>query len=203
MQPLLTKDAVVDICRKTAKNRSSMLADCLAVRPMEIETIVSAVIRKANGRNKSLPVLTIIEQMLYAIDRKGEELMNAVISSFLGTIILFPFLVTIVILDWHEENGQSPGEGHWTCCRFDNAIPFPTIYVISYNIFENEVGVYIAAIAITIAILLAFLERSKVKEFRILRLLRKIWRFYFIVLLAVYLILLMIGTILKIVEYVK
>jgi 2-dehydropantoate 2-reductase len=74
MQALLTKDAVVDICRKTAKNHSSMLADYLAVRPMEIETIVSAVIRKANGRNKLLPLLTIVEQMLYAIDQKGEKL---------------------------------------------------------------------------------------------------------------------------------
>ncbi len=73
MQPYLTKEAVVDICKKTAENRSSMLADYLAVRPMEIETIVSAVIRKANGRNKPLPLLTIVEQMLYAIDRKGEK----------------------------------------------------------------------------------------------------------------------------------
>ena len=64
MQPILPYEDVADICRKTAQNRSSMLTDRLAGRPMEIETIVTAVIRKANGRNKLLPFLTIIEQML-------------------------------------------------------------------------------------------------------------------------------------------
>ncbi len=73
MQSNLSYEAVADICRKTARNRSSMLTDCTAGRPMEIETIVSAVIRKANERDESLPLLTTLETMLYAIDRKEEE----------------------------------------------------------------------------------------------------------------------------------
>ena len=51
-----------------------MLVDRLAGRPMEIETIVTAVIRKANGRNKSLPFLATYEQMLFAIEWKGAKL---------------------------------------------------------------------------------------------------------------------------------
>lgn len=67
----LPYEAVEDVCRRTACNQSSMLADRLAGRPMEIETIVSAIIRKANGREKSLPLLTTLETMLYALDGKG------------------------------------------------------------------------------------------------------------------------------------
>ncbi|WP_438298606.1 ketopantoate reductase family protein [Sporosarcina sp. FA15] len=74
MQSILSYEDVADVCRKTARNRSSMLVDRLAGRPMEIETIVTAVIRKANGRNKSLPFLATYEQMLFAVEWKGAKL---------------------------------------------------------------------------------------------------------------------------------
>ena len=62
MEPVLPYEAVADVCRKTACNQSSMLVDRLAGRPMEIETIVSAVIaKKQNGRSKVLPLLTTFE----------------------------------------------------------------------------------------------------------------------------------------------
>lgn len=72
MLEVLPYEAVVDVCRKTARNQSSMLTDCLADRPMEIETIVTAVIRKANERHQSLPLLTMLETMLYAINQQEE-----------------------------------------------------------------------------------------------------------------------------------
>ena len=73
IRAVLPYEAVVGVCEKTASNQSSMLADCLAGRPMEIETIVTAVIRKANERQQSLPLLTTLETMLYAINREGGE----------------------------------------------------------------------------------------------------------------------------------
>lgn len=74
MRSILLYEDVANVCRKTARNRSSMLVDRLAGRPMEIETIVTAVIRKANGRNKSLPLLATFEQMLFAIGWNGAKL---------------------------------------------------------------------------------------------------------------------------------
>ncbi len=71
MEPVLPYEAVADVCRKTACNQSSMFVDRLAGRPMEIETIVSAVRKKAEGRSKELPLLTTLESLLYAMDRKG------------------------------------------------------------------------------------------------------------------------------------
>lgn len=69
----LSYDDVMAVCRNTASNQSSMLVDRLAGRQMEIETIVTAVIEKANGNGKQLPLLQTLEQMLYAINRKGES----------------------------------------------------------------------------------------------------------------------------------
>ncbi|KXH79889.1 ketopantoate reductase family protein [Sporosarcina sp. HYO08] len=70
----LSYEDVVAVCRNTARNQSSMLVDRLAGRQMEIDTIVSAVIERANDQGKQLPILQTFEQMLYAINQKGESL---------------------------------------------------------------------------------------------------------------------------------
>ena len=72
MVPVLSLDSAEAVCRLTANNKSSMLSDRLAGRPMEIETIVTAVIRKAQAANKKVPLLEMLEKMLYALDGKGE-----------------------------------------------------------------------------------------------------------------------------------
>lgn len=48
----------------------------------------------------------------------------------------------------------------------------------------------------------AIFERRRVKEFQVIRLIRKVWRLYFILLIPAYLILMMTGLVLKIIEYV-
>ncbi len=63
--------AVVEICERTARNHSSMLADYEAGRPMEIQTIVSAVIQKAKWNGKNLPLLATYEKILLVLDRKA------------------------------------------------------------------------------------------------------------------------------------
>lgn len=69
----LSFEAVKDICRKTAYNYSSMLTDYHHGRPMEIDTIVSALIQRAKEKGKSLPLLTTYEQLLFVLDKKAKE----------------------------------------------------------------------------------------------------------------------------------
>lgn len=71
MRSVLPFKAVSTVCQNTAKNQSSMLVDRSAGRPMEIETIVTAVIEKAHAARKKVPLLTTFEKMLYAIEGKG------------------------------------------------------------------------------------------------------------------------------------
>ena len=73
MQSVLTYEIVEDVCKNTARNKSSMLMDRLEGRPMEIETIVTAVIQKALSDNQNLPLLSTFEKMLYAIDGREEK----------------------------------------------------------------------------------------------------------------------------------
>lgn len=68
--PFKTVEAV---CRHTARNHSSMLADFHAGRPMEIATIVSAVIVKAKDEGKSVPLLKTYENLLIVLDKRAER----------------------------------------------------------------------------------------------------------------------------------
>ena len=69
MQNDLTKAAVEDVCVRTAKNRSSMLTDRMNGNPMEIETVVTAVIQMGERSGASMVLLRTLEKMLFAIDR--------------------------------------------------------------------------------------------------------------------------------------
>lgn len=62
---------VEEICRNTAENESSMLTDRKNGVPMEIDTILTAVI--SSHRDK-MPVLGLLESLLKAIDERGENI---------------------------------------------------------------------------------------------------------------------------------
>ncbi|MFC5557962.1 ketopantoate reductase family protein [Ureibacillus thermophilus] len=62
---------VVSLCEKTASNTSSMLQDRLMNRKTEVESIVGAVIKKAEQRGRSLPILNTFYHLVLAIE--GEK----------------------------------------------------------------------------------------------------------------------------------
>ncbi|WP_155590128.1 ketopantoate reductase family protein [Lysinibacillus cavernae] len=64
---------VVDLCRKTAKNTSSMLADRLQGRKSEIETIVGVILNKALVNGHNLPTLRTLYHQVLAIEESGER----------------------------------------------------------------------------------------------------------------------------------
>lgn len=65
-------EAVVNLCKNTAKNTSSMLSDRLNGRKTEADTILGAVIKKAEKRGKTLPILTTLYRIILAIE-SGEK----------------------------------------------------------------------------------------------------------------------------------
>lgn len=71
MRTVLPFEDVIGICRRTSKNESSMLTDYKKGRPMEIETIVSAVIYRAKEEGEMLPLLQMLEQLLQALNENA------------------------------------------------------------------------------------------------------------------------------------
>lgn len=67
-------EQVVALCEKTATNTSSMLADRLAGRVTEIDTIVAPILRKATQQNQSMPVLQTFYLLVKALEESGEKM---------------------------------------------------------------------------------------------------------------------------------
>lgn len=127
--------------------------------------------------------------------------MAELISSIWGVLILFPFIVTILFLIVCRKMGKAPVAVIGLAADVTTPFLFFAVYIISLTIFGKGTGVYIAGLAVIIAIVHVVIERLKVKEFRIARLLKRTWRFYFLLLLFAYFLLIVTGTVLKIIEY--
>lgn len=70
----LAFDDVIHLCKRTATNTSSMLSDCLHHRPMEIETIVGAILKKASKVGKQVPTLNTLYHVLLVLEENGEKM---------------------------------------------------------------------------------------------------------------------------------
>ncbi len=125
----------------------------------------------------------------------------AFISTVFGGLLLFPYLVTIVFLVVVKKMGRAPASAIGLAADVTTPFLFLTVYVVSLAIIGEGTGVYLVVSALIIAIFRIVLERFRVKEFQIAYLLRKTWRLYFLVLSASYILLLLGGIIMKVVEY--
>jgi hypothetical protein len=129
--------------------------------------------------------------------------MKELISSFFGVILLFPYIVTILFLIVSRKRGKAPASVIGLAADVTTPFLFLAVYVITLTIFGEGSGIYLASTAVVIAIIHVVIERLKVKEFSIMRLLRRTWRFYFLLLGIAYFLLLIMGSVLKTIEYVK
>lgn len=69
MEDLLCYEEIEEVCRKTETNQSSMLVDRIKGQPMEIETILTAVLQKIEQKGGTAPFLRTLESMLLGINR--------------------------------------------------------------------------------------------------------------------------------------
>ncbi|WP_203246135.1 DUF3397 domain-containing protein [Sporosarcina beigongshangi] len=124
-----------------------------------------------------------------------------IISTIFGGLLLFPYVVTLIFLIIMRKRGRAPSSVIGLAADITTPFLFITVYIIFRTIIGEGAGVYIIGVALLLAIVSVILERIKVKEFQITRLLRKTWRLYFLVLTVSYVLLLFVGIIMKVIEY--
>ncbi|MDV6376808.1 2-dehydropantoate 2-reductase [Sporosarcina sp. GW1-11] len=73
VEDVLVYDDIARVCRKTSFNQSSMLVDRLKGNTMEIETIITAVLRKVKQKGGHAPILHMLENMLLGINGRGHN----------------------------------------------------------------------------------------------------------------------------------
>ncbi|MFS0574355.1 DUF3397 domain-containing protein [Sporosarcina sp. 179-K 3D1 HS] len=128
--------------------------------------------------------------------------MKEVISGLLGTVILFPLIVTLSYVVVMRKRGKAPAKMMGRAADVTTPFLFLAVYAVAHAIFGDGPGWYITIIALVIAIILVVIERIRVKEFQIIRVLQRTWRLYFLVLSVAYIVLIAIGVIQNIVHYI-
>ncbi|WP_179884818.1 2-dehydropantoate 2-reductase [Bacillus sp. AFS015802] len=71
MEGTISFDRVVDICRNTYQNRSSMLKDIESHRRTEIESILGVLLEKAQKENHFVPIMNVLYRLVKGIEREG------------------------------------------------------------------------------------------------------------------------------------
>ncbi|MDS9470488.1 DUF3397 family protein [Sporosarcina pasteurii] len=127
-------------------------------------------------------------------------MVSMLFSNVIAVIVIFPFIVSVCLQFFYRRFGHTPTVRK--IADLTTPFLFLSVYLIAYTIFGDGVGFTIVILALSIIIMYAIFERRRVKEFQVIRLIRKVWRLYFILLIPAYLILMMTGLVLKIIEYV-
>ena len=130
-------------------------------------------------------------------------MIGAILSSLFATLVLFPFIVTFVTLVIYKKIGSAPKSKLGIAADLTTPFLLLSVYILSRTIFGVGVGYTMLTAAILMTIAFAIYERVNVKEFRVVRLLRKIWRLLFLLLVFFYFALLILGLVLRIVEYLQ
>lgn len=119
----------------------------------------------------------------------------------LAFLSLFPFIVTIISFFILKKTKMNPKKilGY----SADITTPFLMVAVptIVYAIWEVTIVVWFIAFLLLIAIVLTYKEWRTTKEIKVPILMKKIWRFYFLLLMFVYILLMVVGLIYWIVRY--
>lgn len=128
-------------------------------------------------------------------------MVGTIVSILIGSAVVFPFIWMFLILVIYKRRGISPASVLGLAADLTTPLLFLSVYVISHTIFGNGSGTYIVIIAIIIMIIFSIYEKKNVKDLSIIRLLRKVWRLYFLILVTAYFTLLVIGIIVKVISY--
>lgn len=127
-------------------------------------------------------------------------MIGTILSVLTGVIAIFPFIITFFIILFYKGLGRKPK--FKTVADVTTFLLFFSVYIIAHTIFGDGVGYIILISALGVMILYASYERRQVKDFQIIRFLRKVWRLFFLLLFATYLLLILIGLVLKVIEHV-
>lgn len=123
------------------------------------------------------------------------------ISTLIGILAVFPFFISFCLYVFARWSGRPFSMRK----NADYTTPFLflSVYIIAHTLIGDGVGYVLLIVAILMMIIFAIYEKRRVKDFNVGMLLRKVWRFYFIVLVFAYILLIISGLILAVIHAVN
>jgi hypothetical protein len=127
-------------------------------------------------------------------------------SNFFQTIIsfllVFPIVIFIVVFFVSSKISRKP-KAFGYAADITTLVLFFAVPIAIQSLFQIETVGFLVGIALIISVILTFLEWKSQKEIELISLVRKIWRFLFLILSVTYFIVWCLGIVLKVIEFVN
>ncbi|MDV6376807.1 DUF3397 family protein [Sporosarcina sp. GW1-11] len=115
-------------------------------------------------------------------------------------LLLFPFAILVLLLIIAKKIRIKKSKRFGLAVDVTTPFLVLTVLILLRAIWDQWFVFYIIAVFCVVAIILATIERSRAKEFRMLLVLRKTWRAYFLLMAVAYIVLIVIGITLQIIR---
>ncbi len=117
-------------------------------------------------------------------------------------IIIFPILLLLFIYFICRKKKKSEVKSFGLAADVTTFVLFLSVPLFISSLWNINLSVWIISAAIIIAIIFTYIDWKSKKEIEILPLVKKVWRFYFIVLMVAYILIWFVGMLHKIITYV-
>lgn len=124
-----------------------------------------------------------------------------IIQNIVSVALFLPYLVFFIVLFVALKSNRKPARAFGLAADVTTFVLFFAVPIAVEALFDVKTMIYMLCIALVLSMFMTYQEWTNKKEIELLPLLRKIWRFLFILLSFVYIIVLLSGFIVKLMNY--
>ena len=129
--------------------------------------------------------------------------MSDFFQTILSFLLVFPIVIFIVVFFVSRKLTKKTTKAFGHAADLTTMMLFFAVPVAIQSLFQIETVGFMVGMALIISVILTFFEWKSQKEIELIPLIRKIWRFLFLVLSITYLIVWCLGFVFKVLEFVN
>lgn len=129
--------------------------------------------------------------------------MSNLFQTIISFLIVFPIVIFIVVFFVSNKISGKTTKAFGQAADITTLVLFFAVPIAIQSLFQIETVGFLMGIALIISVILTFLEWKSQKEIELISLVRKIWRFLFLILSVTYFIVWCLGFVLKVIEFVN
>ena len=129
--------------------------------------------------------------------------MSNFFQTILSFLLVFPIVIFIVVFFVSRKLTSKTTKAFGHAADLTTMMLFFAVPVAIQSLFQIETVGFMVGMALIISVILTFFEWKSQKEIELIPLIRKIWRFLFLVLSVTYFIVWCLGFVFKVLEFVN
>jgi hypothetical protein len=129
--------------------------------------------------------------------------MSNLFQTIISFLLVFPIVIFIVVFFVSSKISRKTTKAFGHAADITTLVLFFAVPIAIQSLFQIETVGFLIGIALIISVILTFLEWKSKKEIELLSLVRKIWRFLFLILSVTYFVVWCLGFVFKVIEFVN